>query len=466
MPSTDPLSDASSVAGSPAQSSPRRRPRLALAGALVGSALPLVGSALPLVGSALPLVGSALPLVGSALPLVGSALPLVGSALPLVGSALLFASTAQAAPIPGDGQCPLEWRGKKYEVEALPGDLNESARNTFLGWSAWADANDYRLTLTDDQRLLLVQSSRRKPAEALKAIAKVAEIVDTLLPAPPREEDSTLHVESGADAPPPPAPDPTGAWQWEWEDDGGPLETATAVILQLRNEADQRAALAKLRLDFPYLTEWSHSAAEQVGFSLERPLCAAWLESADGQQEWNPEHELSNRTTQLLVLRRFGQLPFWLLQGLAWHVEWELHGEIYCYPYRAEFVWATEHGAWPSVLKQEFDDRKDRPFQIAEVADWRRGVFVNESAAKAFGVVRFLAQHRAPVLPGFLEDLRLHRDREGRQDHGDGSWSRIPGYEVPAADQQRLLEERAGADVRQEISEFFRRGKSYRAPKK
>lgn len=374
-----------------------------------------------------------------------------------------------SAAADSDRIAPLAWRGKRYDLDELPADLAPSALDAYVGWAAWAEEHDYQLTLTDDQRLLLIQHERRRPRAALKLIAETAELVDRLLPLPERpevEDDGTVRVAPGEAPPAPPVVEPGESWSWSWVEDGGPLETATAVILQLRNEDDQRAALAKLSSDFDYLVEWASTAHERAGFSLERPLCAAWLETAEGQEEWDPEHELINRTAQLLIQRRFGQVPFWLLQGLGWTVEWDLRETLYCFPYRNEFVFEAEHDQWPNDLRREFDDRQEEPLDLSEVARWRRGGFEADPARKAFGLVRFLAQYRPEALTPFVERLRLFRDEHDRLDRGDGSWTRIHGYEVPVEEQQRALLEIAGEDVLLEASTAFRKGVRYRHPKR
>jgi hypothetical protein len=385
--------------------------------------------------------------------------------------ALLLAPAPLFAPGPeSDEIARLNWKGDRYEVDELPEELTPAALDAYRGWAAWAEAHDYELHLTDDQRVLLVQHSRRRPRAALELIAEVTERFDALLPSPEREEEEldpdVVRVKPGEEPPPPPEPEPGEAWSWKWVAEGGPLDSDTAVILQLRSEEDQASVLEKLAADFDYLRQWAKYAGNRAGFSLERPLCAAWLESAEGQEEWDPEHELINRTTQLLTLRRFGQLPFWLVQGIAWAVEWDMREALYCFPYRAEFVFESEHGAWLDDLENTFEERKDDPLGLDEVGGWTRGTFEAEPARRAFGLVHFLAEYRPETLSPFVEHLRVYRDEHGRRDLGDGSWERIQGYEVPVEEQQRALLEIAGDDVLEEATEFFWRGRRYRHPRR
>ena len=365
-----------------------------------------------------------------------------------------------APPPPDDDVAPLLWRDEKYEADELPPGLMEGALHAYTGWAGWAAKYDYRLALSDDQRILLVHHARRIPRSDLELVAATQAMFDDFLPLPDRTDEASAEEAEPQDYV------PGDDWTWEWEDDGGPLETSTGVVLELRNEADQRAVISKLQNDFPYLEGWAQTAINQVGFSLERPLCAAWLEEAAGQEEWDPEHELINRTTQILTLRRFGQVPFWLLQGIGWAVEWEMRGSLYCFPYRSEFIFEVEHDAWLDLLSDDFEDRKQEPLEITEVSSWRRGKFNASPGRKAFGLVRFLQKYRSDALPAFVERLRLHRDEHDRIDLGDGNWKRIPGYEVPAEDQQQALLEVAGEDVLIEATEYFRKLSRYRPPKR
>ncbi|MEO0650328.1 MAG: hypothetical protein AAFZ65_06585 [Planctomycetota bacterium] len=377
-------------------------------------------------------------------------------------AALILAASGPEAP---DELAPLTWNGDDYEATELPEELIASAGEAYRGWAAWAATHDYKLTLSADQRVLLVQQERKKTKKKLALIEDVLEYFDELAPLPEREvEEPTGPTSGGGDAEGEAAED--GTWSWEWEDDGGPLETATAVILQLRNEKDQRSVIDKLVSDFPYLEEWSRRAGLQAGFTLERPLCAAWLDTALGQEEWDPDHELINRTTQLMLLRRFGQLPYWLVQGSAWAAEWQLREALYCFPYRTEFVYATEHSAWLDMLKSDFKRRDDEPLALDEITSWRRGVWDGGAARKAFGLVWFLQAHRPGALSELAEALRIYRDEHNRLENADGTWNRIPNWEVPSKEQQRVLFEAAGEDALVEASRFFERGKRYKPSKR
>lgn len=364
--------------------------------------------------------------------------------------------TAAPAVAQRKGKAPLTWRGEQHELAVLPEELSDGARAAVETWGAWAVERGYRLDLNEDGRVLLVHDMKKRVlANRRKRIAETTRLVDELLPAPVRADEAAQPTR------PPKAA--TGGDAWTWEDDGPPLDTETAVLLQVKSQSDYASVVDKAAQGNEYLAGWVDGAKTLPGFLLERPLCAAWSEDAPGQEEWNIENELVHRLAQLLLLRRFGQMPFWLSMGVAWHVESEIQDGIYCFPYRDGFVWASEHGDWDRDLKQAFKKTKSLGFD--ELASWKRGSYEPDKARTAWGAVAFLARHRPHALGPILEDLRLLRDEKGIVHHGN-SWERIPGFEVSAEDQLAVFRTHAGDDFLDELLRFFQKGKRYKPGKK
>jgi hypothetical protein len=401
---------------------------------------------------------------------------------------LLLAALSLPVPAGDDPLAGLEvtWRGEERAALELPPELGPGPPAALAAWAGWAVEHGYRLTLSDDGRALLVTHERsRSPKKRLELLHRTEAAFDALLPAPERGAAPEPGAPAGApDGPPPedpggpPPEDPGGgpgglspegleplpySWSHEWGVGTWPLDTETCVLFVCRTEEDHDDLVETLGEMQDYLAGWVETGKEQLGFVHQRPLVAAFVEGASGLEEWDPDNELVHRAAQLLFVRRFSaQQPYWLAQGLAWHLEHELRGTIYCFPYRSEFVWATEHTGWDRELQRRFKGRAKEPLHPDEFMEWRRGSYDADAARVTFGIAGFLARHHADRLPDFCEALRLYALEHGRRDLGGGSWERIPGYEVPAAEQLRLLRELFGETVLEELTASFEKGKRYR----
>jgi hypothetical protein len=346
-----------------------------------------------------------------------------------------------ASEAPETTGATVRWNGRTFDADEPPAELPVPARAAIAFWAPWAEAERYRMSLDDEGRLLLLEPARGGPAGLLKLVERTAELFDELLPLP-----------ADAEVRDPPA-DPHA-----WGSADVPRDTETIAFLALRDEEDYASSLRELPKSNPYLAGWAEAAASRLGgYVLSQPLCGAYVEVDARQKEWNPKNELVNRAAQLLLLRRFGPPPNWLVQGFAWHVELEVCRAIYCFPYRAGFVSAAEHKGWDGWLRERFRGRADDPLRVDEFAAWPAGSYDESAARVSFGVVEFLLRHHAEALPGFLEDLRRFRDENDRVKRSDGTWERQPGYEIPLADQTRLLQERFGEAFFEEVTRAFRR---------
>lgn len=363
------------------------------------------------------------------------------------------------------------WRKKKHQVDALPEDMPAPAQEAVRMWADWCVEHDLHASLNDDGRVLLLTSARGRADKRLALVERTAKHVDAILPlpasrtAPPGGQapagdagGDTDGAAGASDRSQDEGGGSTGSRSWSWVDDGGPLETETAVIFELDTRADQAKVVEHLRESYPYLADFDASGL--AGFSLERPLVAAWLAAEPENEEWNPDAELVHRTATLLFLRRFGRQPFWLQTGVAWQVEQALCGGVWCFPYRAEFVFAVEHTGWPERLAALFSGRDKRAFDVAVVANWKRGTFRADEALMAWGVAAWFASERPGVLSEVLEDLRRHRDANDRMETGEHSWQRIPGWEVPVEVQRETFERHTSPRLWTELTQAFERAKS------
>jgi hypothetical protein len=370
----------------------------------------------------------------------------------------------------------VEWKGSTYTLDRLPSEVGPGPAAAAETWADWVVEHDYRMHLSANARVLLIRSpSSGEWERQLELIGRTSVLFDELVPLPKRDADPPVGdgrgvAAGGADG----APEDSGvtdsasgeySYSYTWGAGTWPLETETCVMFAVSTEADYAAVLARLGELEPYLRHWVESAGRFTGFVLEKPLIGAYIEQASGQNEWDPENEVVHRVAEMLLVRRFAQLPFWLVQGLAWHVEMELTGGLYCFPYRSEFVSATEHVGWEADLGERLRKGERGPLRLEEIAGWDRGRFEEGPAKLAYGLVRFLARHHRPNLSAFVEQLRLFRDEHSRVDLGNGGWERKTNYRIPDEELMSLLQAHFRGSVLDDATDFLRQGTGFRLSK-
>lgn len=348
--------------------------------------------------------------------------------------------------------------GKSHALNQLPADLPEAMRAAVLRWKPFCESLDFNLHAGADPRLLLACSVKNSRGSGrIEKLQKTIQWFDARLPAvasavPAGDKPASAPPE---DADKPLAPGESRTWSWSTEDLAP--DSDCGVLFVLPGEAEYKLLLEELARQDKSLESWTIAARKETGFVVPRPLCAAFLENAAGMQEWDPEHELVNRCAQLLLVRRFGLQPFWIQQGIGWCAEWAYDGSLYCFPFRREFVYATEHGAWPGELKQR-SAKMESPFDWAAFEGWSRGRWDGERARLAFGALAALLQEPPPKLALVLEELRVFRDADNRRKTGEHSWERDPGYEIKSAKLAEVLQKHLGADIGVKTVRFLERG--------
>jgi hypothetical protein len=389
--------------------------------------------------------------------------------------AVALATTLALTSAAYAGGVPIVWKGKPLDAAALPNDLPSPAAKAIATWSPWAEKAGYRFDLDAQARVMLVSSAKRSNAtDTLKIVGRVESWFDSMLPPPARS----------ASAPKTDAPTPAGARPASsnpipedpeeapaaappkretarpstptrtWGSGSVAPDSLTAVLVVVDGESDYRGLVERVSSMQTYLAAWATKAYKQTGFTLEEPLVGAFTVGASGQEEWNFDHEVANRTVQLLTLRRFGQQPNWIVQGIAWAAEMALDDTVYCFPYRDEFVYTAEHGSWPTDVRALFKDRANKPLEIGELASWERGTWDGVAAKTAWGVAEYLLDQRGKMSAA-LEELRQIRDRDNRRATGATTWERIPDWEVPAEKQLATLEKQFGVGVLKAATQAF-----------
>lgn len=364
----------------------------------------------------------------------------------------IAAAPPLASPVVKPKPFRITWKKKTYEAAEVPAELPEGALEAIAFWTPWAETNNYVAELVDDARVMFLHSAKsRKPKKQLGIIEETMAWMDATMPMPDRET-STQEASS--------EPDDAEGNSWSWSSEWGvvKLEHDTAVLLELDHKDDLSSLLKFLGDNDEHLRSWAASAGSQGGFVLQSPLAGAWIESGPGQEEWDPLNELVNRLGRLMMMRRFGQQPYWLTMGLAWHAELEIRDSVYCFPYRDGFVGVAEHRGWDKVLRSEYRRRDAGDLNLQKLSAWKRGSFDLWLAMRAWGTVTYLHREHPGKISAVLEELRLNRETKGRTTHADGTWTVIADYEPSLDDQLDILHRHISEDFRAQCAEFFRGG--------
>jgi len=360
----------------------------------------------------------------------------------------------------------IHWGARRLRHDELPPDLPGAARAALDAWYEWSRVHAYRMDLDKDARALLItRASNGRVEDQLRLATGVIERFDRELPPPAvRRDAKALELVTREPEKPKPAfgdeplpedpEDPEGGHPWSlepprpvqqtasepvvttWGSQGQPLDTQTVVLFVVRDQHDFESLLADLAERFPFLAVWAAEAKAQQGFVIGDPLAAAYLEAPDGVEEWNPDNELVNRLARLCLLRRHGDQPNWLVHGYAWHVEMSMMGGIYCFPWRDEFVWETEHRAWPRAVSERYAKARLKP---SEFMSWKRGTYVDDSARVSWGVMEYLVNRETQKLPELLDELRVFRAEHERIQDDASSWRRNLDYEIPVSEQHKMF---------------------------
>lgn len=328
------------------------------------------------------------------------------------------------------------WRGKKIDLATPPAEFPADAKQAAEALAGWADEHGYKLDLDRSGRALVLSTTNG--SKWVKQAEGVLALVDGL---------------EGAKPPEPVAAQEPAA---KWGTSERKLDTGTFVLVVVKKPEDHGTLLARLAEITPYLASWAKSSTPAPGFALGEPLAGAVVLGLPENKEWNADNEFVHRAAELALQRKYGRQPYWLLQGFAWHAEMELRRGVYCFPYRAGFVRAVEHTGWRARVAALWRGKGEAP--LAEVATLKRGSFDDAGALNAWGAATFLAEKHGAGLAQALVELNGLWETGSRKDLGGGSWERLPDYEVPLADQERVLRAKACEDLPKALASWFTAG--------
>ncbi len=400
-------------------------------------------------------------------PAGATALPVVSTPFPSA-----FSAASLGAPV-SLGDLEVQWKGKTYSLDEIGAAFSEGQGLGVLArlrtYSDWVTSNEYVVALSSDARVILVTPDKRQSKRSLKLVEETLSAFDELMSPPVRSraQEAAAEVADSAEEDDPFA-DAFGPVSTGEEADHVP-DSGPVLLFEVGEENQYRELLTGVGNDNPRMEGWARSVASEPGFAEEQISAAAWQSAPDGYElgdVWRPQNELVNRLARLLIHRSFGAQPTWLRVSAAWRVEMQVHGDIYCFPYRKEFVGIGDHGGWEPNIKTQFKKRKKKPLQPDEFASWQRNTWDENKAHLSWGVMEYLARFKPEALPAIAEQFRLMFNDGYKTTYPDGTWTTDPRFEIPLEEQAAVLQSHLGDAYLEDISEFFAKGRSYRPKKK
>jgi hypothetical protein len=373
------------------------------------------------------------------------------------------ASGSALAALGDDPQPEIGWGRNSYEradlVAALAQAEDEHVRDAgpevekvITLWTPWVLSHEYfAFELSDDARVLLISKQRNrkdKVSRERKLVNEVCEQFDRFLPRPVAR---------------PTSPEGSQVPKDEVSDHLAGLDQETAVLLYLDRSETLSDALVFFAKGCPTLASRLGRFEILTGVVIADPLIGICLQDPPGidASEWKEENELVHRLSHLLMLRRFGELPFWIIRGISWHLEYEMKNQIYCFPDRNEFVAEAGHGGWDPRLRSRYRKiaKRSDGFDLKEAAEWPVGIYDESYVVPSWGVARYLARAAEPAARSrLLQELHLLVFELGRVYEGS-RWTKIVDYQPATAAQAEVLRRNLGETCMQDMMEFFGTGK-------
>jgi len=344
----------------------------------------------------------------------------------------------------------LSWKGKNYKTNKLPEGISEGAREALAYFTPWAAEEKYVAQLSESGDFIMFTHKKKfSSRDWSKTIVPALELVNQLAPLPDRDSKG---VETGGTQSP--ASEELEVTWGEVHD----LEHDAASFFDVKNSEHMASLLEFIGKREEKPEGWARSYSDLPGLILHRPLVGIIVGTAPGVEEWDPLNESVNRIARMMLVRRFRTIPYWISVGIAWNVEFDVRGNIFCFPHRDRFVGVAEHGGWRDELKVQFKKKSGPTFDLGPLADWKIGTYDPIQAGRAWGTISYITKAKPGALGQIIEDLRHLTDEKGRMTRADGTWERIPNFSPSAEDQLEVLKRHLGATFLEDVTSYFNKG--------
>jgi len=183
------------------------------------------------------------------------------------------------------------------------------------------------------------------------------------------------------------------------------LEGAALRAVFIRKEDNFNALCDALIAADPRQTEFFESSRESTGLTLYRPPFTVYFHDGKVQDEARADSSIAHNLVHLELVRRYGELPMWLREGLACAGEDIAFGEVWSNWYRDGFVYAKSHQAWRAQAAKRM---MLMGHKLNQLFDYPARPFEEDYAELAFGFSVWGMEAKPKELHAFLN--ALHAD--------------------------------------------------------
>ena len=358
---------------------------------------------------------------------------------------------------------------KSYTLDELPEDWSVGVVSTVKEWVPWAVEHGFTAELAADGRVLLLANERAGAVrKRLKMVDAAAKEFDSLLPVsnPGQDEeegglfggtefvpeDPDLEVGSSPFGTTAPAEAGVESEVDVWDQGRDFVPDAFPAVLVVTADVESYGGVLDRMVERDSeLREWAIQAKARTGFVWEGPVVGALQAEPEDVKDYEVDNEVANRVGRLLLRRRYGDLPYWIVQGFGWEVERGAAREIAAFPFREEAE--DEDKNWEQSLQAQFKDRKDRALSLEDFAHWPRESYYGPYARISWALVTQLLKRDSEAFDAYCHDLRREWDKKNRSYAEAGRWRRLRTYQTQIELQGSLLEEHFGADTWQVVTD-------------
>lgn len=209
------------------------------------------------------------------------------------------------------------------------------------------------------------------------------------------------------------------------------------VLILVRDRADFRRVLDGVLAANPFLADHvaNLKASLVSGTVIESPLVGVVIQEPEESDEYLPHHELVKKEVELLLFKRFGPLPFFVEEGVAWCFEWGEFGELRTFTGRTEFIGKDDpaYGGWSHARDVLFQAGRGFRFEsdvdvMKRLRKWRSDEYRDDLAAASFALTRCLLEHHGDQSSEILARWGAATCEQRGRLAADGGWRLDPEF--------------------------------------
>ncbi|MCP3918460.1 MAG: hypothetical protein GY711_23185 [bacterium] len=401
-----------------------------------------------------------------------------------IGVFLALVSVVSHVAFAGDVPVWFEGDGKTYTADTLPDAVDAKSRVVLGKWLACLAESDVAYTaevleggkgvfvfapeiVVPEKREKISGSTRADRRRRLEAERKrkKKEKEERLANARPKQPPEVIRRERLAQARrmfddllPKPAARKRSATLW-----GRDVQRAQGevpVLILVKDRADFVRVLDTVLASNQYLATYVNDVKQSklTGVIIENPFVGVTIQQPDVSEEHKPHHELVKRQIELLLFQRFGPLPFFAREGIAWCFEWGALGRLRTFTGRTDFIGVGDPAylGWPEERSKLYERGSGLAFVsdadlMEKLRAWRSDGYDDDLAAASFQLARCLLHRHSDKVSETLASWGAQTAEKRGSKTDSGGWLLDPDFVLAAED---LVEGLKGMHILESVRAF------------